>query len=73
MVLNRILIGHYPLHRKLPSERKLCAEIGISRSVLRVALKRLSDEGVIWQHIGKGSFVGGSPCSVAAAPENPRQ
>ena len=31
----------------LPSERELCAQMGISRMTLRAALARLADEGLI--------------------------
>lgn len=68
-LLAGILCGDYPLHHKLPPERLLCGQIGTNRTVLRAALKQLSDDGVIWQHIGKGSYVGGSPCSIATPAE----
>ena len=68
-LLSRILLGEYPLHHKLPPERQLCNQIGTNRTVLRAALKHLSEEGIVWQHVGKGSYVGGSPCSIASPAE----
>lgn len=44
--------------RRLPAEGRLAEELGVSRSRLRGLLKRLELEGVIWRHVGKGTFVG---------------
>lgn len=44
--------------RRLPSEPKLSAELDVSRGRLRTLLKRLEAEGLIWRHVGKGTFVG---------------
>jgi len=44
-------------HTKLPSERSMCEMWGINRSTLRVALKRLIDENVIYSEKGSGTYV----------------
>lgn len=53
--------------QRLPPEPKLSEALGLSRGRLRTLLKRLEDEGVIWRHVGKGTFVG--PRQVSAGDE----
>lgn len=50
--------GEFNLNDKLPSERKLCELLGVSRSELRKAFDILESEGVIWRHVGRGTFIG---------------
>ncbi len=46
---------------RLPAERQLCEELGISRTELRKALSLLEADGHIWRHVGRGTFVGTRP------------
>ncbi|MCW4462894.1 FadR family transcriptional regulator [Sphingomonas sp. BT-65] len=49
--------GQYARQSKLPSENELARSFDVSRPVIRDALKRLRDDGVIYSRQGAGSFV----------------
>lgn len=53
----KILDGSYTLGEKLPSERRMSEEFGVSRNVVREALRALSEKGLVNIHTGKGVFV----------------
>ncbi|MES2666189.1 MAG: FCD domain-containing protein [Pseudomonadota bacterium] len=42
---------------RLPPERHLTDQLGMTRAKLRKALDALERDGVIWRHVGKGTFV----------------
>jgi len=44
-------------HDRLPSERDLAKEFGISRMTVRQALNELAHEGRIYARVGKGTYV----------------
>jgi GntR family transcriptional repressor for pyruvate dehydrogenase complex len=54
---NLIVGGTWPAGTKLPSERALCQHFGLSRPVVREALRRLEERGLIEVHAARGSFV----------------
>ena len=60
----RILNGDYPANEKLPPEMQLSEEFGVSRPVLRAALERLREDGMVQSRQGAGSFVRAVPASV---------
>lgn len=51
---------------RLPPERDLALSLGLSRGALRKALADLEAEGVLWRHVGKGTFTGARPIDSAA-------
>lgn len=49
--------GNFSPGDRLPSERELMVQLGMTRTTLRKALDSLEHEGRIWRHVGKGTFV----------------
>jgi len=50
--------GDLVTNDRLPPERVLCEDLGITRSELRKAFAVLETEGAIWRHVGRGTFLG---------------
>lgn len=42
---------------RLPPERQLTSQLGMTRATLRKALDVLERDGMIWRHVGKGTFI----------------
>lgn len=53
----QILNGSYPLESRLPSEQELAGRYGVSRNVIREALKSLKELGLVSIRNGSGTFV----------------
>lgn len=60
-VFDMIQNGSFPEATRLPSEAELSRMCGASRPVIRAALARLRDEGIIKSRRGSGSFVQQAP------------
>ncbi|MEW9668394.1 GntR family transcriptional regulator [Ammoniphilus sp. 3BR4] len=52
-----ILRGKYKPGQQLPPESELCKTYGVSRITTRRAITDLVEEGVLYSHQGKGTFV----------------
>ena len=58
-VFEEIADGSLEVGSRLPSEQVLSVEHGVSRSVVRQALSRLRDEGMVVSRKGSGTYVTG--------------
>lgn len=64
-ILSCIADGTYTVGGKLPSEHAMCEEFGVSRPVLRQALRQLREDDVIQSRQGSGSYVKRRPEAAA--------
>ncbi len=46
---------------RLPPERVLSQHFAVTRGELRKALSELESDGLIWRHVGRGTFIGARP------------
>ncbi len=63
----RLALARRPAQSRLPTERKLALQLGITRSALRRALSVLEADGKIWRHVGRGTFTGPHPVTQRPA------
>lgn len=73
VLLHKIVTGEFAVGDPLPSENELGALFEISRPVVREALQRLRDQGVIVSRRGAGSFVQNSPQEDVSSAEIARK
>ncbi|MBU2867362.1 FadR/GntR family transcriptional regulator [Pacificibacter marinus] len=56
-LLVNILEEEYPVHSRLPAEDVLAQGFGVSRPIVRAALSRLRDDGIVQSRRGSGSYI----------------
>lgn len=56
-----VAAGSFNHNDRLPPERELSARFGVTRGELRKALSELENDGLIWRHVGRGTFIGARP------------
>jgi DNA-binding FadR family transcriptional regulator len=56
-IFELIIAGEFPVDSRLPAETELAQHFGASRPVVREALARLRDDGIIVSRRGSGSYV----------------
>lgn len=49
--------GEWKVGDKIPAERELANDFGVSRMTLRQAIQALVDEGILERRVGSGTFV----------------
>lgn len=57
IIKERIQKGSYPAKSRLPSEREICEEFGVSRTTVREMIRQLKRESLISVQAGRGAFV----------------
>lgn len=62
-VIQAIQDGRYRPGDKIPSERELAEELGVSRLTVHHAIKGLQQAGILIAHVGRGTFVSPRPLS----------
>src|SRR3954464_15426737 len=63
-----IASGEFAVGQRLPSERELAAQLGVSRPSLREALIALELEGLVEVRVGAGIWVTAAPGAGPATP-----
>src|SRR5262245_1662347 len=53
----KIASGVLAVGTRLPTERELATDYGAARNTVRKTMVRLSSEGLVERHVGRGSFV----------------
>lgn len=56
-ILRDLINGGMRPGDRLPSEAQLCAQYGLSRTTIRLALSALANEGLVTKNQGRGTFV----------------
>lgn len=56
-LLSGIVDGTYPRNSNLPTEHEMAKNFGVSRTVVRQAISRLREDGLVKSQRGSGSFV----------------
>ncbi|HHT01363.1 MAG TPA: GntR family transcriptional regulator [Firmicutes bacterium] len=59
-----VRMGLWEKGKKLPTERELAKALRVSRNTISTAYKELEDEGVLYSHQGRGTFVAETDFSV---------
>lgn len=56
-IVSQIITGAFALNSRLPTEMQLAERLSVSRPVVRQALRRLKDDGLVVSRQGAGTYV----------------
>jgi len=65
MLIREIAAGHLPDGSRLPPEREMAVDLGISVGTLRKALKDLAEKGMLVRVQGSGNYVQQAPAEAS--------
>jgi GntR family transcriptional repressor for pyruvate dehydrogenase complex len=68
-VRNLIVTGALKPGDRLPAERELAVEIGVSRPTVRAGLRALSAMGVVQARHGSGTYIPSGPPMLGSEPD----
>ncbi|MCU0560352.1 MAG: FCD domain-containing protein [Desulfobacterales bacterium] len=71
IILNQLKLGTLKPGGRLPSQRRLAASLGVSRSTIREALNTLAGMGHLFCAQGKGTFVHAAASPAGAVSAHP--
>lgn len=63
-IFSRIAAGDYTVNAKLPTENELAEQLAVSRPIIREALARLRDDGLVISRRGSGTYVRRAPLAT---------
>jgi GntR family transcriptional repressor for pyruvate dehydrogenase complex len=69
-ILSQIQSGSFNIGDKLPAERELCEQFGVSRAPVRQALSALELNGVIYSRQGEGVYVKSTEINIGNSETN---
>jgi GntR family transcriptional regulator, uxu operon transcriptional repressor len=70
-VLGHSVVAGLALGSKIPTERALSQDLGLSRHAVRQGLSRLEQQGLISRQVGRGTFLGAGDSSASAGVTPP--
>ncbi|TGD65536.1 FadR family transcriptional regulator [Tabrizicola sp. WMC-M-20] len=60
-IMEYVTTEQFKHNDRLPPERVLAQRFGVTRGELRKGLAELEKDGLIWRHVGRGTFIGARP------------
>jgi GntR family transcriptional regulator, transcriptional repressor for pyruvate dehydrogenase complex len=66
-ILDQLIAGAFPVNSRIPTELELAGRLSVSRPVVRDALQRLREEGLLASRQGSGTVVLKRPDSAIAS------